>query len=292
MELFLVSAAVILRIFSNSLGNVYQKKLTNKGCNPYVINFVTYLLLSLSCLPLMFQTGLFKSDLHFWLYALIIGLLGSLGNGFLVKALEFGDLSVLGPINSYKAVVGLILGMILLKEMPNLYGMAGMVLIILGSFFVLDSPKNRFSLKVFKRKDLQYRFLALIFCAAEAVYLKKIILISDITSAFVIWCLFGFLFSSVILFFKKIDYKFELSVMKTRAALFFVNISVFAGVMQFTTNYVFSHMNVSYALALFQLSSIVSIILGYKIFKEENIMKKLIGAVIMILGAMLIILCK
>lgn len=51
-------------------------------------------------------------------------------------------------------------------------------------------------------------------------------------------------------------------------------------------------MEVGYALALFQLSTIVSIFLGYRIFKEENIMKKLIGSVIMVAGSVMIILLK
>lgn len=62
--------------------------------------------------------------------------------------------------------------------------------------------------------------------------------------------------------------------------------------MQYTTNYVFDHMEVGYALALFQLSTIVSILLGYRIFKETDIRKKLVGAFIMIIGSILIILLK
>ena len=48
--------------------------------------------------------------------------------------------------------------------------------------------------------------------------------------------------------------------------------------------------NVGYALALFQLSTLVSIILGYRIFKEQNIKKKLLGAIIMVIGFGVIIL--
>ena len=40
---------------------------------------------------------------------------------------------------------------------------------------------------------------------------------------------------------------------------------------------------------MFQLSTIVSIVLGYKIFHEESIVKKLVGALIMIVGSVLII---
>ena len=49
-------------------------------------------------------------------------------------------------------------------------------------------------------------------------------------------------------------------------------------------------MNVSYALALVQLSTILSVVFGWKFFAEKNIKKKLLGSVIMIAGAVVLIL--
>jgi drug/metabolite transporter (DMT)-like permease len=49
-------------------------------------------------------------------------------------------------------------------------------------------------------------------------------------------------------------------------------------------------MPVGYALSLFQLSTIVSVLLGHRIFKEMGIRKKLIGSAIMIVGSIIIIL--
>ena len=60
--------------------------------------------------------------------------------------------------------------------------------------------------------------------------------------------------------------------------------------MQLTTNYAFAHMPVGYALSLFQLSTQVNVLLGYRIFREKEIRKKFIGATIMIAGSVMIIL--
>jgi len=49
---------------------------------------------------------------------------------------------------------------------------------------------------------------------------------------------------------------------------------------------------VGYALSLFQLSILISILLGHRIFKELGIRKKLIGTAIMIVGSIVIILFK
>ena len=60
--------------------------------------------------------------------------------------------------------------------------------------------------------------------------------------------------------------------------------------MQYSTNIVFERMNVSYALALFQLSAVLNVILGWKIFKEKDLIKKLAGSIIMVTGAIIIII--
>lgn len=212
--MILTSVAVISRVLSNPLGNVFQKQLTNRYNHPLLINFLTFLLLSVFCIIPAIQVRWLELPFEFWKYCILAGIVGATGNGFLVKALQCGDLSVLGPINSYKSVVGIIVGIFLLGEIPNLWGIAEVHLV-----------------KEFKR-----------------------IKIRDLSSYFyLVLCI---------------------------------------GTMQYTTNYVFDHMEVGYALALFQLSTIVSIFLGYRIFKEENITKKLIGSVIMVAGSVMIILLK
>ena len=286
----LLVTAVFLRLLSNSLGNVYQKKLTITGCNPILITTVTYLLLTASCVPFILLYGIGHPKGDFYFYAVIMGLLGAIGNGFLVKAFKDGEMSVLGPINSYKSIMGLILACVLLHEYPSLSGLVGIVLIIAGSYFVLDTLPERFSFSLLKNKQIQYRFLALIFCSFEAVAIKKLILISSVWDTFAAWCFFGALFSLVLLRLEKIDLANQLEVFKTRNFSFFINIVICIGIMQFTTNYLFAKMNVAYALALFQLSTIFSVFFGKMFFNEKNILKKFWGALIMCLGAILIVL--
>ena len=291
MYLFVLSIAVIIRIFSNSLANVFQKKLAMRVFSPFCVNALTYFVLSAVCIPLILFGGSIELSQSFWINSLIVGLLGALGNGFLIKALEKGELSVLGPINAYKAVAGLVFGVFLLKELPNIAAVSGMVLIIAGSYFVLDTLEEKFSFSLLKNKQIQYRFLALLFSAAEAVFIKKVILASSVLYAFVSWCFFGALFSLVLAKISGIHFSKELSGLKTPYAIrYLLCIVICAGLMQYATNFVFERMNVAYALSLFQLSAIVSVLFGFKIFKEKDIRKKLLGTSIMILGAVLIIL--
>lgn len=283
----MVIPAVILRILSNPIANVLQKQLTQREKSPLLINFITYFLLSIVCLVFVLKVNWLSLSSTFWLYSVSGGLFGALGNAFLVKALQNGELSVLGPINSYKSVMGLIFGILVLREIPTLWGIFGIFLIVFGSYFIFDTLVEKFSFQLLTRKDIQYRLLALVLTAFEAVFIKKIIMESSVLIAFIVWCFFGAAFSFLLLLGSSKD---RLGGVNLKDLEKFFLLITCIGVMQLTTNYVFKHMNVGYALALFQLSTLFSVGFGHKFFKEKNIRKKLLGAIIMVAGSVIIIL--
>jgi len=291
-ETVILSLAVILRILSNPLGNVFQKQLTSKGSHPLFINSFTYLILSLICLFVTIRLNWNTLPVQFWFYAVLTGLAGGAGNGFLIKALQKGELSVLGPINAYKSVIGILGGIIFLREFPNIAGLAGIACIIAGSYFVLDTGEDKFSIALLKRKDIQFRIWAMILTAIEAVFIKKMILFSNPTIAFCCWCWFGGIFSFFLLFSEKINIKEAILNFSFWELKRYIPLVICIGMMQFTTNYTFSHMPVGYALSLFQLSVILSVLMGHHFFKEKNILKKLAGTLIMITGSVILILMK
>lgn len=292
-EAIFVSIAVLLRIVTNPLANVYQKQLALKGINTLFINFLTYFTLSVLCGILLFFSHRPEPGSDFWIYAIMGGLAGALGNNFLIKALQRGDLSVLGPVNAYKSVVGIIVGILLLSEIPDVWGISGILLIIWGSYFVLETTDERFTWKLFKNPAIQFRIWAMILTAVEAVFVKKVILASSTFLAFAGWCIFGAFFSFLLLSVYRVRLKKEIHNAVNRIYLGkFALLVACVGTMQYTTNYVLEHMPVGYALSLFQLSIIVSIFLGYKFFREKEIRKKIVGSVIMLAGSVLIILIK
>ncbi len=279
----IVVVLVIARILANSFANVLQKKLAANGLPSLKINFLTYLGLSVIALVMAFGYDWSAFGWPFWGFAVLTGVCGALGNGFLVMALKNGELSVLGPINAYKAVVALLFGMVVLREFPGLQGILGMGLIIAGSYLVLDTLPERFSLKLLKRRDIQFRIYALCFTALEAVLLKKVIAYSSPGAAFIIWCVFGAFFA----FFLCLPIKTA----KAKVNWPVMGLLIFcAAVMQLSTNFVFKLMEVSYALSLFQVSLLLNVWLGYRFFQEKDIAKKIIGAAIILGGSVLIIL--
>jgi drug/metabolite transporter (DMT)-like permease len=148
----------------------------------------------------------------------------------------------------------------------------------LGTFFLGSS-------KIFFNKATLYRFIALILLGTEALFIKKVVLLSNVNSAFLYWVSTGLVFAIIFALISKHPIKIKNTNIKYQLALILM-----VALMQYTTTYIFSKMNVAYALALFHLSSILSIFLGVNIFNEKELFKKLIASTIMISGAVIILL--
>lgn len=273
--MFYVILGVTARIFSNSYLNVLQKILTNKGSKPSVINFYTYLELSILCLLLIpfMQISLSGELISNFL---LMGLLGALGNYFIIKALSIGELSSIAPLNSYKPVVAMIIAFFYLKEIPSLSAIFGILLIITGTY-ILHNNGN------YNKKAVLYRALGLIFSGTEAVFIKKIILLTNLPTSFALWAISGLIFSLIFVF-------SDTEKLKIPQIKYMLLLILSVAIMQYSTNFVFSKINVAYALALFQLSTLLSVFLGANIFHEENFKRKIIASTIMLLGAAIIIL--
>ncbi len=282
---FVLIVFLIIRIVSNPIANVFQKKLAVENSS-LTINFYTYTLLSLCCLPFINLVFNQSYSLYFWFIVFMCGFLCTLGILCIIKAINIGELSVVGPINSYKSIVGLVASLLLLREIPSLFGLFGIFLIICGSKFIFVSSKEGFSFKLFKRKDIQFRLIALILTGIEAAFLKQIIIMSSVEAGFILWCFMGAFWSFIFLLFTKKN--FALAKKSNYFSVIFIALCL--GLMQYSTNFVFEKMNVAYALALFQLSSLVTVFLGYEVFKEKNFKEKIIGTCIMIIGSCFIIL--
>ena len=295
MILFIISlttGAVLVRIVANPLSNVFQKQLTQRAVDPLFVISATYGFLGLACLTVWPQLRFAGLSFAFWQSIGLAGLLAMVGNVFLVKALQIGDLSVLGPINAYKSVVGIVVGIFLLNEIPGWWGLAGVSLIVGGSYLVLNTSQQRarFSWAIIQRPEIKFRLAALIFSAIDGVFLKKALLLSTPVSVFFYWCLFGFVFTAIWISLTMRRQWSQQTTLLITQKFTFVALFVAVGVTQMASNIALAHMPVGYALALFQTSALISVVFGYQFFREQNIGRKLIGATVMVAGAILIVL--
>lgn len=282
---------VAVRIVANPFSNVFQKLLTRRDAEPLFMICAIHTLLSLACVPI-FLFELPALPFEFWLNMSIGTVLTVSGNVLIVQAVKRSDLSVLGPINAYKSVVSLIPSFFLLGEVPGTMGLGGIVLIVAGSYFLVDQvgPGENAFVRFLKNRGVQYRFAALILSAIEAVFLKRALLVSTPLATFAFWSLLGFGTSlvAVMLLMRGPKLAHEIGVLHSNAPTYLMLFAT-TGLMQICTIVILGGMQVGYALALFQTSTIISVLLGWKMFREQHIVKRLVGSLIMMAGAMLII---
>jgi len=214
-------------------------------------------------------------------------------NALLVYALQSTGLSVLGPINAYKSVISLVLGVFLLGEIPAPLGLVGVLLIVAGSYFVVDRDSNQpranaFAL-FFRERGIQFRFAALALSATEAIFLKRALLLSSPLITFIFWSILGLpIAAAAIVLLVRARLRNDVMVLRNHWRTY-VRLATTTGVMQLMSLLTFGKLQVGYSLALFQLSTLISVFLGYRYFQEGQIRKRLVGSLIMTAGAALIV---
>jgi drug/metabolite transporter (DMT)-like permease len=285
---------LFVRIVANPFSNVFQKRLTQLSASPSFVVAATLGLLSLGCAPLLWIET-WPTAAEFWVNIGIVALLSAAANVLIVEALKRSDQSVLGPINAYKSVVSLAPGIVLLGEIPDAWALTGIVLIVVGSYFLvdrrIDEPRQNVFVSFFRERGVQFRFAALVCSAVEAVYYKRALLAATPRTAFLGWCVLGFLVTIVVAVAlnQQSQRAIDRTLFRDRFGVFLL-LAMTTGLMQLTTSYVFAKMQVGPALALFQTSALVSVVLGRAVFRERNFWERMIGSLIMVAGAVLVVL--
>ncbi len=334
---------VCFRIGCNAWLNVLQKRLLNQ-INSSLLVVATFVLLAALTTPFLFFYSFANLPAAFWRNIILVVALDVPGNFFLVKSVGLSDLSLIGPLNSYKPVVALLLGIIVLGEFPSGPGLLGVAIILLGSLLLAprrgrvsptllkffedtdtplyppsrgdssqsfsqrkEPPQNspleggvnithmasKLSLRIkslWQDRGVWYRMLALIFTAAASIFLKAAINVSSAVHTFIAWAVLGACVAmSIHLCYR--DVRSDASIRQVRAH--FGSLLLMAGLflsMQLLTLQAFALMNVAYVLALFQLSGLLNVVLGWRLFNEENILRRALASVIMLVGAVLLLI--
>ena len=282
---------VLSRLLFSAFSNVFQKQLTHRGFDSLFIVFSSYLVLAVICLPLLSLLDLFTLTSNFWINIFFAALLDMAGTVYLVMSLSKTDLSVFGPLNAYKVVISMILAMIFIGEIPSLQGFFGVAVIVVGSYFLFPPKTTSQSrmLTLFKDKGVQYRFLSILLFSIGTLPLKTAVIEGGALATTVFWCLLGLPLAALTqwLFIKK---DITTNIAKARHNIRpFVYLGCLIFLMQYMTMLVFSQLLVAYSLALFQLSMVLQVFLGYRVFNEEHLWRRLSACLVMVAGSLLVL---
>jgi drug/metabolite transporter (DMT)-like permease len=289
------------RISGSCMASVVQKRLYLAGVSSTAIVSISMSLVAGIALCLSPPRFAIIADLPtaFWILMVASALLDTIGNVLLVRSVGAGELSVVGPLNSYKPLIATVLGVILFREVPSLWGVVGIVMILIGSWLLLQksnaageaASKNA-------RQAIVIRLGSIVLTSVASLFLKSAIERSDTWLAFQFWAVFSAAIAWIVLGVRGfpnttsrfIELKRTANVAKTSLVFEFLVLCVSLLVMQSLTVWLFAQMPVGYALALFQLASLVQVGLGKKLFSEQHSRQRLIAASVMTAGAMLVLL--
>lgn len=288
MELLVVFG----RLLFSSFANVFQKKLAHHGLHPFFIVMASYVVLTIICMPLLWTFNPFVLSQTFWINIFFAALLDMAGTLFLVMSLSKTDLSIFGPLNAYKVVISMLLAMIFIGEIPSLQGFMGINIIVVGSYFLfppaIQSSTNRL-LQLLTDRGVQYRFLSILLFSVGTLPLKNAVLAGDAISTTVFWCLIGFPLAIIAhTVFLKDNFTKDYQQSKNHV-YHFLYLGILIFLMQYMTMIVFSKLLIAYSLALFQLGMVLQVFLGYRIFNEKHILRRLAASTVMIMGSLLVL---
>lgn len=282
---------VLSRLLFSAFSNVFQKQLTHRGFDSLFIVFSAYLVLAVICLPLLFLFDPFSLTPTFWINIFFAALLDMAGTVYLVMSLSKTDLSIFGPLNAYKVVVSMILAMIFIGEIPNLQGFFGVAVIVAGSYFLFPAKTTQQSRikTLLKDKGVQYRFLSILLFSIGTLPLKTAVVNGGALATTVFWCLLGLPLAAMTQWFFIKD-KLQENMTKAQGNIqSFIYLGCLIFLMQYMTMLVFSQLFVAYSLALFQLSMVLQVFLGYRIFNEQYIWRRLSACLVMVAGSLLVL---
>jgi drug/metabolite transporter (DMT)-like permease len=129
--------------------------------------------------------------------------------------------------------------------------------------------------------------------ATEAVFLKRALLAAEPLITFAVWAIAGF-----VLFVIAAPVCCGRSGLVREGRIFrthwlpFLALAATTGLMQLSTLFVLTGFQVAAALALFQTSILLTVFLGWRVFREQNFIQRLLGALVMVVGAVLVVLCR
>jgi drug/metabolite transporter (DMT)-like permease len=284
---------VLGRVLFASFANVFQKQLTLKDHHPLFIVMASYIVLSIISIPLLLWVDMNQLSRDFWFNISFAAALDMAGTLFLVHSLSKTDLSIFGPLNAYKVVISMLLALVFLNEIPNSQGFLGIAIIIAGSCFLLprlDKQTKQHRLRhLLIDKGVQYRFLSILLFSIGTLPLKNAVMEGQALATTIFWCLIGLPLAIISHQIFKQNSERTLCQQVRPALSHIATLGLMMFLMQYMTMIVLSQMMIAYSLALFQLSMVLHVFLGYKIFKEQHIKRRLAACLVMVIGSLLVL---
>ena len=278
----------LLNPVADAFRSVFAKK-ASEDYNPFIIAWANNFIPVIIFFPFLFFIDIqinTKFVLGFtgtWLINIVTTIL-------YMKAIKEGDISVVMPMLSFTPVFLLVTSPLIVGEFPNKYGVAGVLLVVAGSYILHSESKDDFWApfkSIITQKGTRLMLLVAFLFSFSSNFDKVAIQNSSVMQHIVFANIFLFTSFTVINIFKKNNLKLKEGNEKGRKNL--LMISLFTASMFVFHLFAISMTFVVYVIALKRLSGLISVVLGKIFFNERNIKSRLTGAFVMSIGVFLIV---
>ncbi|MBU1179644.1 DMT family transporter [Patescibacteria group bacterium] len=223
---------------------------------------------------------------EFYLAVLGTVLINIIATIFLFKGLARVDLSVASPILALTPMFALVTSYVILKEIPSLFGILGVFLAVAGLIIVNYKAKNPSNIDSDKQKLGMILIFLVSFLYSFSANFDKLVSINSpaLFGPLVVMPLIGSVMLALV-FIKK-EHK-QLAVGKN-----FLKILLLGGIVVVSVAVWYIALSkgmVAYSLAIRRFSAIIGIAFGYFWFKEKNISQRLLGAILVLVGLLVVI---
>ena len=251
-------------------------------------------------LPLLLVLNVEPTTKLFWIITFSTAVLTAVASILQIKAIQKYELSISVPFLAFVPLFMVLSVYLVYKELPEYYALIGIFILVAGSFILTAGNNNGkwYTVRnIFQSKGSVFFFIvAVIFGITSTI---DRIAIEDVMNDGFTYTFYWHILSTILfsfIFFNKRKNKLYLAQVKMYIRGFVLQgvfgITAFLLQMLAIEKAFQLEANVLYIKAITLLQLLISVVFGIFLFKEKHVRNKLLGAVVMIIGALIIILSK
>ena len=229
---------------------------------------------------------------EFFLYITIAGIIAGFAAYTSYKALSYSQISLIIPLSAFLPILTLVWAYFLLGEAPTLVKLGGILIIVIGAYFLDIHDIKKGVLQPFKDlvmdKGARFYLFAVLAWSITPIFEKQAVL--ETTPQTPLFAVFiSILVSTSLLIPFAIKEKVDLDpVNKHWGLLILLGIlHVLFSIAAFTA---FTLTNVAYVTAIGKLATLFVIMLGAFFMHEKRLKERALGGFIMVIGAILVVI--
>ncbi|MBW3001763.1 EamA family transporter [Candidatus Woesearchaeota archaeon] len=287
MELWLIF--ILISAVLGSIGLLFKKKALKKEHTSEYLS--AFKILELSFMLVFAPFIVFKIPIQIVAFIFLISLTTAVALTYIARSYRHTDLSVVAPLSNLTPLFLVILAFFLLGEHVSSKHLMGIGLLLFGTYYLEAEHHAGHWLSpvtnLFKTKNIGFLFFGFFLSAVIAMGEKFIIdSISPFTLLFYHYSFQTFFFIAITVFFYG-GFKDIIHAYKTSGKWILGN-AIFANLSNLAYFFAISFTFVSLAAPVKKLSTLFTVVLSGRFFKEERIFHKALACCIMLAGVFVI----